>query len=433
MSLSHYSGLIISFFFLCTSAFFSYAEACLLSCDPKKLLRDAENKNKQAIRALNILGNKNVMIANILFCETLSDVFLSSLITIEKTKHFGDGYIFLSAMLITAVVFLFAGLLPKAFALIDPEKSSKSISLIMFFNIKLLFPITYCMQKLVYYIFKILRIKTKHEESSLIQDIKDLVSAHKSHFSHSKASETNSYNMISGISMIEDMRVSQIIVHRKNVAMVDVANKNIDEIFNEIIAQQHSRIPIYENEIDNILGIINIRDIMNHFIFQEERKNFNKEELLKLCIKPNFIHENTLILDQLNSFRANHRHVAIVIDEYAVFLGIVTMEDIIERIVGSIYDEDEERADLDLDIISQRNGDLLIKGSVLLFDLIQRNHFIFKEDEYYSGTLSGFLIEKIERIPSENEEIIIDEYSFQIKKIENHTIQLVTLRKIHSL
>jgi CBS domain containing-hemolysin-like protein len=229
--------------------------------------------------------------------------------------------------------------------------------------------------------------------------------------------------------MIENMRISQIIVHRKNVSMVNIANKNIEDIIKEIIEKQHSRIPIYENEIDNILGIINVRDIIDHLIFK--KKNIlNKEEFLQLCIKPIFVHENTLLLDQLNHFRSNHRHMAIVIDEYAVFLGIVTMEDIIEKIVGSIYDEDEEKEDHNSEIIKQRNGDLLIKGDTLIFDLIHKHQFIFNEDEYYSGTLGGFIIEKMGRIPNENEEIQINEYSFIIKKIENHTIQLIIAKKI---
>jgi Mg2+/Co2+ transporter CorB len=432
MDLSNYYGLIIAFLFLCTSGFFSYAEACLLSCDPKKLLRDAENKNKKAIRVLNILENKNVMIANILFCETLSDVFLSSLLTIEKTKHFGDKYVFLSGIIITTVVFVFAGLLPKAFALINPEKSSKKISLVMLFSIKILFPITHIMQKLVYYIFAILRIKTKAEEPSLIRDIRDLVSAHRTHFSSSQTSETNSFNMISGISMIESMKVSQIMVHRKNVAMIDIANKNIEEILKEVIEKQHSRIPIYENDVDNIIGVINVHDILDCIIFKEKKERFTKEDFLKILIKPIFIHENTLLLDQLNYFRENHRHMAIVIDEYAVFLGIITMEDIIEKIVGSIYDEDEEKIENNFNIITQRNGDLLVKGDVLLFDLIHKHRFSFDEDEYYSGTVAGFIIDEIGRIPNENEEIQIDDHFFIIKKITNHTIQWVIIKNINS-
>ena len=286
------------------------------------------------------------------------------------------------------------------------------------------------MQKLVQSVFYIFRIKIKNEEPSLMRDIKDLISAHKSSFSLSEASETNSYNMISGISMIQNMRLSQIMVHRKNVSMIDVSNKNIDEILKEIVEKQHSRIPIYENEIDNILGVINVRDIMNYAIFETKRTHFTKDEFLKLLIKPNFIHENTLVLSQLNHFRQNHRHMGIIIDEYAVFLGIVTMEDIIEKIIGSIYDEDEEKNDSNLNIITQRNGDILVKGDVLLFELIKKHHLLLNEDEYYSGTLAGFIIDKIERIPNENEEIKINEHLFIIKKIKNHTIQWVVIHKI---
>ena len=430
MNLSDHSGLIISFLLLCSSIFFSFAEACFLSCDTRKLLREAENKNKQAIRVLGILKNKNLLIATLLFGETISDVFLSSMLTIEKLKHFGDRYTFLSGLIITAVVFIIGGLLPKTFALLDPEKSSKHISFVMLLNIKILLPLTHCMQKLVHSVFYIFKVKVKNEEPSLMRDIKDLISAHKNSFSLSEASETNSYNMISGISMIENMRLSQIMVHRKNVSMIDINNKNIDEILKELVEKQHSRIPIYENEIDNILGVVNVRDILNYTIFETKRTAFTKDEFLKLLIKPNFIHENTLVLSQLNHFRQNHRHMGIVIDEYAVFLGIVTMEDIIEKIVGSIYDEDEEKNDSNLNIITQRNGDILVKGDVLLFELIKKNHLLLNEDEYYSGTLAGFIIDKIERIPNENEEIKIDEYLFVIKKIKNHTIQWVIIQKI---
>jgi len=124
--------------------------------------------------------------------------------------------------------------------------------------------------------------------------------------------------------------------------------------------------------------------------------------------------------------------MAIVIDEYAVFLGIITMEDIIEKIVGSIYDEDEEKIENNFNIITQRNGDLLVKGDVLLFDLIHKHRFSFDEDEYYSGTVAGFIIDEIGRIPNENEEIQIDDHFFIIKKITNHTIQWVIIKNINS-
>lgn len=430
MNLPNNLGFIASFVFLVISAFFSFAEACLIACDERKILRDAERQNKKAIRVIKILKDKNTLISNILFCATLSDVFLSSIFTMETTKHFGAQYVVISSFLATAVILIFGQVLPKAFALISPEKSSKAISFFMFYSIKILNPVTFLIQKIVNFTFFTCRIKSKDETPSLIRDIQDLISLHKNEHHNKNNFETNSYNMIRGVAMIENMRVSQIMVHRKNIEMINIKDKTIDEIISAVIATNHSRIPVCDGEIDDIIGIIYKKDLLNFFASNRSRDKMTKKDFVKLCAKPTFIHENSLILKQLNNLRANHRHIAIVIDEYAVFLGMITLEDIVEKIVGSIYDEHEEREAVNCDIIAQRNGDLLIQGNVLLFELInQHNLFLDSEDDSDYGTIAGFIIENINRIPSENEEIEIDSHKFVIKKIKNNVIDWVLLKK----
>jgi putative hemolysin len=163
------------------------------------------------------------------------------------------------------------------------------------------------------------------------------------------------------------------------------------------------------------------------YIFKN--KKITKEEFIQILRKPSFVYENISLSTQLNKFRAEHRHIGIVIDEYSVFLGIITLEDIIEKIVGAIYDEHDDRAD----ILKQNNlvdvdGELEVNGEISMHDLVRIYDIKIQNHEEYT-TVAGFIIEKIERIPEENEKIKIDNYNFTIKKVENNRIMSVVIKE----
>jgi putative hemolysin len=254
----------------------------------------------------------------------------------------------------------------------------------------------------------------------LIGDIKDLLAVYKS---SSDEYEQNSLNMISGIAVLNVIKIGHVMIHRKNVNTIDIEDDDIGVILKKIINMPNSRIPIFQGD-DNIIGILHVRDVLDLITSDDD---VTKEDFIKILHKPIFAYENTSLTMQLNRFRSEYKHLAIVIDEYSVFLGIITLEDIIEKIVGSIYDEyDSKDEDCDLQNLS---SDLIeVNGDVLMYDLIH-NKYINIVDHTSYKTIAGFIIEKIERIPEEGEKIQIENYIFTIKKKDNNQILTVIIEK----
>ena len=413
-------GLIISFFLLIISAIFSFSETCLTVANKNKIIGEAERKNKKASVVLKLLTNKDRLISTILFGNTLINVLISSLITSESINNFGNEYIVFASFLITIIILIFAEVLPKNLALINPEKSSMMIGSLLNFIVKIFYPITFVLQVIVAGFFKLFGFKIADDKNSLIGDIKDLLAVYKS---SSDAYEQNSLNMISGIAVLNVIKIGHVMIHRKNVNTIDIENDDISVILKKIINMPNSRIPIFQGD-DNIIGVLHVRDVLDLVTSDDD---VTKEDFIKILHKPIFAYENTSLTVQLNRFRSEHKHLAIVIDEYSVFLGIITLEDIIEKIVGSIYDEyDSKDESCDLQNLS---SDLLeVNGDVLMYDLIH-NKCINIADHTSYKTVAGFIIEKIERIPEEGEKIQIDNYFFTIKKKNNNQILIVVIEK----
>ena len=231
--------------------------------------------------------------------------------------------------------------------------------------------------------------------------------------------------MISGISSIDSMKLGQAMIHRTNVVILDMNENSVEDIMNKIIASPYSRIPICKGE-DNIIGILYVKDLMK-YVFKN--KKITDEEFISILRKPTFVYENTSLAIQLNKFRAEHRHMGIVVDEYSVFLGIITLEDIIEKIVGAIYDEYDDKKNIihhhkDID----ENNEIEASGDNSLQDIVRNYNLYIQNPENYT-TLAGFIIEKIERIPEKDEEIKIDNYIFIIKEIAHNKILRVIIKK----
>jgi Mg2+/Co2+ transporter CorB len=411
-------GLIISFVLLCISAIFSFSETALTVANRNKIIGEAERKNKKAGVVLKLLSNKDRLISTILFGNTLVNVLLSSLVTSESINNFGEKYIVVVSFVITMTILIFSEVLPKNLALVNPEKSSMLIASLLNFIVKIFYPMTFILQVIVTGFFKLFGFKISDNKSSLIGDMKDLISVYKS---TSDEYEQNSLNMISGISVLNVIKVGQVMIHRKNVHSINIQNDSIDSILKKIINMPNSRIPIFDGE-DDIVGILHVRDA---FELVSSDDDVTKEDFINILHKPIFAYENASLTFQLNRFRSEHKHLAIVIDEYSVFLGIITLEDIIEKIVGSIYDEydakdDETRSE------NFQKGYVEMGGDVLMHDLIHNKYLNIMDYTNYT-TLAGFIIDKIERIPEEGERFVIDDYIFTIKKKENNQIVSVII------
>jgi Mg2+/Co2+ transporter CorB len=421
-------SLIIIVLLLVFSAFFSFSETCLTVLNQNKIVGEAERKNHKAFAVLKLLKNKDRLISTILFGNTLINVLMSSIITNESNTRFGsDEYMILVSLIITFMILIFGEVLPKNLALMNPEKSSMFVAKSLNVVVKIFYPITFLLQSIVAVFFRIFGIKPVENKNSLIGEIKDLVAVYKTTEHHH---EKSAVNMISGVSSINFIKVSQIMVHRTNVNLIDLEHDTIDDIFSKVIDFHHSRIPVLKSDGD-VIGILHVRELIP---FIKSGVSISKEDLIGILHKPLFVYENISLYNQLNRFRSERKHMGIVIDEYSVFLGIITLEDVIEKIVGSINDEYDfkvqEMENTDCCEFNMFNG-VEFDADISIHDLILKK--VLEIDDYNDyTTLAGFIIENIERIPDENELIILEGYSFQIKEKISNKIEKVFIKKLSS-
>lgn len=230
--------------------------------------------------------------------------------------------------------------------------------------------------------------------------------------------------MICNIFGYMDEDAKDIMTHRKNIVALD-GTSTLSEALNFILEENHSRLPVYDGDIDNIIGRIHLRDAMKCY-FNESLRNVPIKELKEFLRPVSFVPETRSIDKLFQQMQRNHAHMVAVIDEYGQTAGIVTMEDIIEEIVGNIQDEYDEEEEL---IVRQSDGTYLVDGMTQLEDLEEILDIRFEEEDY--DTLNGYLIDCLDRIPSEDEKCTVqfEGYVFQVLSVDNNTIRKVQIRK----
>ena len=420
-------GGLVTIFLILISGFFSFAETALTTCNKNKML---SNKSRRAKYVISLISRKSHMIGTILFANTLVNVFLSSIATSCTIEIFGEKYIIVASLVITAIILIFAEVLPKTIAILNPDKFSLMIAPLVLLSFKAFYPAVFIIHNIVNFLLVIMRLKKQVEKSSFTQDIKDLVYAHKCNVNFDMNQEDEkAMDMVGSISILKDMTVANVMIHRLNVNIIDI-NDDIDKITNVIINSTHSRIPICKGDADNIIGILNIKDALKEFLHSASDAqcgSISKEDLIRICQKPLFIPEYTSLLRQLDNFHKDHKHFGIIIDEYSVFLGIVTTTDIVEEIVGNMYDEYNHAIEFIKTIEKYKHYEL--NGVTPMHTFVNELGLERVIDNYCDyTTISGFIIDKLGRIPNQDDVLTFKNCIFTMIKVSNNKIELIDLK-----
>jgi putative hemolysin len=226
--------------------------------------------------------------------------------------------------------------------------------------------------------------------------------------------------MINAISNLDKITVEHVMTHRLKVFYIDI-EEDEEKIIQSILNSVHSRIVICEKDIDNIIGILNVKDVLRQFKNGSIYQNLSKSKLREIIQKPMFVFENAPLLVQLENFKKENKHFGIVIDEYSVMIGIITLSDILEEIIGTIYDE----YDVHKQQIKKINeNEFLVSGSIPMHEFIDETDARIESYEEYT-TLAAFLIDKFGYIPKESEEIKIGQYFFKILSMDDKRISKI--------
>ena len=405
--------------FLVLSAFFSGSETAFFSLSKIQLKKLEKNKNKSSKRILRLLNNPKELLIIILLGNTIVNVAAAStaaLIAInvgEKyLQYFSQSILMIIEIIImTILLLIFGELVPKLLAFSSPEKTARSSSFLLEIIKYLFWPIIKILE-LISFIFS---IKKRNAEQTDItsEDFKNLIQSKVTQHSL----EENEKKIITSIFRFSSTDAKKIMTPRVDIAGVDTS-EGLQKVKDMIISSGHSKIPIYKTNIDNIIGIIYAKDII---------LNPKKQSISSLLRPPLFVTENTKIQNLLNKFKRRKIQIAIIVDEYGGTEGLVTLEDILEELVGEIRDEyDKEKPN----IVKQNNNTFILNGMYSISEL--NDQFILDIDEEKYDNLADFIYDHFNKVPEENESFIYkDLVKFTVKQVKARRIQYITLEIIN--
>ena len=395
------------------SAFFSSAETALTTVNKVRLKSLEEQGNKSAKRVLQILENHGKMLSTILIGNNIVNIFASSLVTTLAIDLFGSFAVGIASGILTIIILLFGEITPKTWAMINAEKISLTYSGVIKFLMTILTPVIFLIDKISLGIMWLLRIDTNKKECSITEhELKTYVDV-----SHEEGViESEEREMIYNVFEFSDAVAKDIMIPRIDMvtAPIDCTYKDLIAIFKE---SMYTRIPVYENDNDNIIGLVNIKDLIG----LNNTRDFKIKDVLREAY---YTYEYKKTADLLMEMRDSTMNVAFVLNEYGATVGMITMEDLLEEIVGEIRDEyDEDEAEL---IQEVDDNVYLVEGSMKLDDINDAIHTNFDSEDYDS--IGGLIIESLDRLPEDKEFVTLENgTTLQVEGISQNRITKVLI------
>lgn len=415
MDSSSITQLIILVILLALSAFFSSAETALMTVNKLRIRSLSNDGVKSAKTVLNLLENPNKLLSAILIGNNIVNLSASSLATTLATKLLGSSGAGIATGILTFLILIFGEITPKSLATVYSEKISLKYAKIIYTLTTLFTPFIFFINKLSEILLKILHINTKTNEATMTEsELRTIVDV-----SHEEGViKTEEREMITNVFDFGDSLARDIMIPRVDIVFVNIAS-SYEDVLNIYLKEKYTRLPVYEENKDNVIGILNIKDL---FFYKElnKSKDFNMRSILR---QPLFVYEHQKTADLLKEMRKTSFNFAIVLDEYGDTVGLITLEDLLEEIVGEIRDEYDEGELDSIKCIDENTYE--VDGTIRLNDLNDVIGTNITSEDYDS--LGGHIIELLNRLPNLNDEVIEDGITFKIIKLKKNRIERVLI------
>lgn len=412
MDSSDVTQLIILILLLGLSAFFSSAETALTTANRIRMRSMAEEGNKRAQAAMQVTDNSGKMLSAILIGNNIVNLSAASLTT-SLAYSFGGSMVAIASGILTVLILLFGEITPKTMATIHAEKMALIYAPIIRVFMKIMTPLIFVINGLSMGILFLLRVDPSAKNKAMTEtELRTIVDV-----SHEDGViESDEREMIYNVFDLGDAKAKDVMVPRVHVTFADV-NSSYDELIDIFREDKFTRLPIFEDTTDNVIGTINMKDLLLY----DSSKEFHIRDILREAY---FTYEYKSISELLVEMRQAALNIAIVLDEYGETAGLITLEDILEEIVGEIHDEYDENEEDYVKEVGER--EYLVEGSLNLDDLNDRLDLDLSSEEYDS--LGGFIIERLDRLPETGDEITTDEgIRMVVEKLDKNRIERVHL------
>ncbi|MDP6707216.1 MAG: HlyC/CorC family transporter [Alphaproteobacteria bacterium] len=404
---------------LLLSGLFSGSETALTAASRAQMLSLAKQGSRRAELVNFLSDHKERLIGSILLGNNLVNILASALATSLLIGIFGDAGVAYATVVMTALVLIFAEVLPKTYAIHNANRFALAMAPLIGPMVRLLAPLVHLVQLIVALCLRLVGVQVG-AGGHLVSSAEELKGTAELHTQEGRMVKADR-DMLGGILDLPDVQVSEIMVHRRNMVMIDVGQSS-EEIVAEALESPYTRVPLWRDDPENIFGILHAKDLLR--ALGGPGGEAGSIDMAGLARTPWFVPETTTLMEQLNAFRARHEHFALVVDEYGALMGLVTLEDILEEIVGEIADEhDVVMTDA---IRRQPDGSLIVDGTVTVRDLNRFGDWELPDEE--AATIAGLVIHEARRIPEVGERFSFYGFRFEILRRQRNRITALGLK-----
>ena len=415
MDLGSILQIVILIILLLLSAFFSSAETALTTSNRIRMRSLAEDGDKRAKRVLQITDDSGKMLSAILIGNNIVNLSASSLATSLAIRIWGSVGAGIATGILTILILIFGEISPKTIATINADKIALSYCNVVYALMKLLTPVIFLLNKLSIAFLFLLRIDPNANNKAMTEEeLRTIVDVGK----ETGVIESEEHEMINNVFDFGDAQAKEVMVPR-----IDMTFANIDCTYDELIdifkEDKFTRLPVYQDTTDKVVGIVNMKDLLLY----KDTSHFSIRDIMR---EPYFTYEHKNTAELFMEMRKSSISLAIVLDEYGATAGLITLEDLLEEIVGEIrdeYDTDEEDP-----IIQLSEREYLVLGSTNLEDLSEKLDLNFQSDDY--DTIGGYLIGLLDHLPEKNEIIITDDdVLLRVEQMDKNRIEKIYIKK----
>ncbi|WP_170352984.1 MULTISPECIES: HlyC/CorC family transporter [Ruegeria] len=413
---------------LVLSGFFSGSETALTASSRGKLRAQADKGSRGAQKALDITDDNERLIGSVLLGNNLVNILAASLATALFTKLFGESGVALATLVMTLLVLIFAEVLPKTYAITNAEKAASLVAPIISVVVTVFSPVVAAVRLLVRGVLRLFGVRID-PDSNILAVREEIAGALQ--LGHSEGVvEKEDRDRILGALDLGDRAVEEIMLHRSNIEMID-ADDAPEAILQQCLKSPHTRLPVFRDEPENIVGVVHAKDLFRamyaHAGDRESQPNqLESFDISKVANDPYFVPETTTLDDQMREFLRMHSHFALVVDEYGSLRGLITLEDILEEIVGEIADE----FDLEEDVPVTRtdDGQYLVEGAMTIRDVNRAMEWSLPDEE--ANTVAGLVIHEAQMIPIVGQVFSFHGFRFEVTAREGNRITELKIRPL---
>ncbi len=397
---------------LIISAFFSGSETALTAVSRPRMHKLEKDGNRNAARVNRLIATRERLIGTILLGNNLVNILASALTTSLFMQLFGGAGVVYATIVMTALVVVFAEVLPKTYAITNPDRAALRVAPLFRPLVVLFGPISSAVEKIVRLILGRLQTSGADREEGFTahDELRGTIDLH-----HSEGAVVkHDRDMLGGILDLKELDLEDVMIHRTNMAAINVDDP-IEKIIDDTLKSPYTRLPLWHGEPENIVGILHVKDLVR--AYARSGGDAEKIDITGMSKKPWFVPETTSLKDQLSAFLRKKQHFALVVDEYGEVQGLVTLEDILEEIVGDIIDE-HDRANTG--IRPQPDGSINVDGPVPIRDLNRQFDWNLPDED--ATTIAGLVIHNAQTIPEPGQRFTFQNFIFEVLRRKRNRI-----------